>query len=575
MSSIQALAVILLNVPAFLAGAELPLRWKANPREINRDSGETGKGLRPDRLHLLLEFRQAQGEADREGLRLQGVRIVGHGPGNSLLVTAPAGWDQGAVAGLERAVKLDRSAKISPMLGGVEREGIRSATPEDRAGVFLVEFHPDVAWDEARQVIHSSGLEVRDHPDLLSGHHLVAGTRQRALALADWDEVAYVFPASPELRDGAPVRACPGALTEFGRLGQAVASSERMAWGSGKEPVSLGFVLSQPYGGLPADSVRAEILRAMAEWSGHVQVRFIPSDSGTAAQTVNILFASGSHGDPFPFDGAGGTLAHTFFPPPLAPEPLAGDMHFDAAEGWRLGADIDVYSVSLHELGHALGLAHSDDPSAVMYPYYRQLSTLRPSDIQAIQGLYLAPGANGRLNLQITAPSGTAVETAAASFALSGTVTGATGKASVQWTTNRGYAGTAEGAAEWRIPAVPLEAGRNLITVSVVDDTGVPVTQAVAVERNTGQAVTPIEVTAGSVVTTFQGTVVLKGKASLAGGVKQVAWSTSRLATGKAAGTEEWTTSPVAVPLGITTVYIYAQGFSGVVKTISVSVTRR
>src|SRR5207237_4093906 len=114
--------------------------------------------------------------------------------------------------------------------------------------------------------------------------------------------------------------------------------------------------------------------------------------TATAPRTVNILFASGEHGDGYPFDGPGRVLAHTFYPSPPNPEPLAGDMHFDDAESWRIGANTDLFSVALHELGHAMGLGHADSPSAVMYPYYRMASALSSLDVSVAQTLYAAPG---------------------------------------------------------------------------------------------------------------------------------------------------------------------------------------
>jgi hypothetical protein len=93
----------------------------------------------------------------------------------------------------------------------------------------------------------------------------------------------------------------------------------------------------------------------------------------------------------------GGVLAHADFPPGFSvivnglPLPL----HFDDQEHkWVDGAvanSFDIETVALHEMGHILGLAHSNVGGAVMYPYvsanYLKRS-LTDDDKQGIRNLY-------------------------------------------------------------------------------------------------------------------------------------------------------------------------------------------
>lgn len=94
-----------------------------------------------------------------------------------------------------------------------------------------------------------------------------------------------------------------------------------------------------------------------------------------------------------PFDGRGsfganGTfsnvLAHAFFPPPNAGE-FSGDVHFDEDEVWTVPL---LENVALHEIGHSLGLRHSQLPTAVMYFQSNGVTDLQPDDIAGIQSIY-------------------------------------------------------------------------------------------------------------------------------------------------------------------------------------------
>lgn len=134
----------------------------------------------------------------------------------------------------------------------------------------------------------------------------------------------------------------------------------------------------------------------------------------TQHQTDLEMLLLTDHGDYYPFDGPDGTLAHAFAPSPG----IGGDAHFDDDETFTFRSNTGefhafvesfwsvvkraltgswtagyvLFMVAAHEFGHSLGLSHSDDPGALMYPIYSfknpETFVLPRDDVRGIQSLY-------------------------------------------------------------------------------------------------------------------------------------------------------------------------------------------
>jgi len=431
-------------------------------------------------------------------------------------------------------------------------------------------------------------LELLENPDLASRHlliHIPDPTRQaEALAsLAVQDEVSYVFPAAPELIQGqtvgtdqliAPV--APGLLVASGEvLGQLVSTVGDGWGGPGRNPITIYYFFSHLTAQLPDLVTQSEILRALAEWTQVAQITWLPGVSATADRTSNILFATYDHGDGFPFDGPGGVLAHTFYPAPPSAEPLAGDMHFDDSESWHVGSYTDLFSVAVHEAGHALGLGSSDNPDSVMYPYYKPRTGLSDDDKAAILSLYAARTGTtpGTLALSIDATSAT---TTSATVSLTGTVTGASGTPTVTWTNSGGATGTALlTGASWAAASIPLTVGFNTITVTATDATG-STSSTVGVTRQTvTPPPNPLTLTINvPPATTTSAAVSLSGTVTGGSGGAIVTWSLSTGASGTASvsGTN-WVALSIPLAIGLNSITITAADATGSVSQV-VSTTR-
>ncbi|KAM7338097.1 hypothetical protein ACRRTK_004216 [Alexandromys fortis] len=137
---------------------------------------------------------------------------------------------------------------------------------------------------------------------------------------------------------------------------------------------------------LPRAVVDQSIAKAFRVWSDVTPLTFsrVFDEEGD----IVLAFYSGDHGDNNPFDGSSYLLAHAFQPGPG----IGGDVHFDLDERWTdTSENFNLFYVTAHELGHSLGLAHSNDIGALMFPsytWYVDDFVLNQEDIDRIQALY-------------------------------------------------------------------------------------------------------------------------------------------------------------------------------------------
>ncbi|GMI69811.1 hypothetical protein like AT1G59970 [Hibiscus trionum] len=125
------------------------------------------------------------------------------------------------------------------------------------------------------------------------------------------------------------------------------------------------------------------IADAFQKWAAVSPFKFTQAQGGKA--NINLGFFPKNHGDA-PFRDI--TLAHAF-------SPQDGRLHFNEKWNWALNKpapdQIHLKSVAVHELGHIIGLGHSQVKDAVMFSAYSPgtiKTDLDKDDIDGLKDLY-------------------------------------------------------------------------------------------------------------------------------------------------------------------------------------------
>ncbi|MFZ0544563.1 MAG: matrixin family metalloprotease [Candidatus Promineifilaceae bacterium] len=150
----------------------------------------------------------------------------------------------------------------------------------------------------------------------------------------------------------------------------------------------LAYVFLNGTETLPGDTEKDLVRQAFQLWADVAPLTFTEVSSASQADFL-ISWEVRDHGDGDPFDGIGGILGHATFPNPYADRQVI--IHFDDEEPWvdSTTIDVDLVTVAAHEIGHALGLDHSNDINSLMYAsYFGPRRFLSQDDINGIQSLY-------------------------------------------------------------------------------------------------------------------------------------------------------------------------------------------
>jgi pentapeptide MXKDX repeat protein len=177
--------------------------------------------------------------------------------------------------------------------------------------------------------------------------------------------------------------------------------------GPGTGSAQLSYYIGQAPSGISESTFESAIETALKAWSDVAAIKFVQTTQPGLNNSLDFTSK--------PIDGRGGTLAQAYFPSDVNRGRIAGDVEFDSMEKWEVGnslgnAAFDLVWVAAHEIGHALGLDHSSNPSAVLYPSVspsKSFQGLSSADVVAVRSIYAAAPGSTNTNTTNTGTTNT------------------------------------------------------------------------------------------------------------------------------------------------------------------------
>ncbi|MDG1754815.1 MAG: matrixin family metalloprotease [Rhodothermales bacterium] len=358
--------------------------WIRLKSRVFRPERMVPSGEAPTGGFRLIQFDVLPSDHQKRTLEGQGVEFVRFVPDKALVVWIPKGLNLNQFSNVRWFGRLEEADRMSGP-AALRFRGRGALDPEQKE-TFMIEAFRDKDVSILRREVHRWGGHWESGRGLPANHGMVRGSREMFQALLRFDELARIDIIPARSRGDDIALFCSGAMTEFGAVASFAASG--VGWdGPGQGSARLTYRFGGGTEDMSGSEEFDEFRRALREWSDYVDFDFQEVVDPYRKRSIDINWIN--------IDGRrGGTLAQAYLP--TAMEPLAGDIMFDEKELWSttgnlgVGNDsIQVFAVAMHEIGHSIGLLHSENPNAIMYGnYVGPRVGLAADDIIGAQSLY-------------------------------------------------------------------------------------------------------------------------------------------------------------------------------------------